>query len=89
MMPESIRAESQVSIHDSCNSCCCFNFKRHDTKPVRRRKTVKKTANQADKIPKQESPRKVERHVTQIHLDITQTQDDGVVIDYKVGPDKE
>lgn len=85
MMPESIRAESQVSIHDSCNSCCCFNFKRNDTKPVRRHKTVKKTAKQAEKISKQESPRRVERQVTEIHLDITQTQDDVVVMDYKVG----
>jgi len=82
MMPESIRADSQVEIHDSCNQCCCFGWKRRD-------KSLEKAANQRSKIHKQESPRKVERTVTQIHLDATMTDDVEIVMDYKVGPDKE
>lgn len=74
-MPQNINAESKVSVSDSCNSCCCFQFKRHETKPIRKHRTVKKTAKQADKIPKQESPRRVERNVTQIHYDATITED--------------
>lgn len=82
MMPGTIKADSQVNLSNSCNQCCCFGWKRRD-------KTKQKVAIQATAISKQESPRKVERHVTQIHLDITQSDDDVVVMDYKVGPDKE
>lgn len=78
-----VPVDSQIEISDSCNQCCCFGFRR---KP----KSVEKAANQASKISKQESPRKVERNVTHIHLDITQSKDDVEFIqDYKVSPGKE
>ena len=82
MMPGTVKGESHVNLNNSCNYCCCFGWKRRD-------KTKKKVAAQAEKISKQESPRRAEHKVTQIHLDITQTDDAVMVMDYKVGPDKE
>lgn len=81
MMPESIRADSQVTLNDSCNNCCCFNFRS-------RRKTQEKTAIQSTKIIRQDSPRRAERSVTQIHLDVTTTDDVEFVQDYKISPKK-
>jgi hypothetical protein len=82
MMPDSIRAESQVTLHDSCNQCCCFNFRG-------KRSPVVKAASQAKKIHKPHTPRKVERTTTQIHLDVTIPDDVEFVQDYKVSPRKE
>ena len=82
MMPGTIKSESHVNLNNSCNNCCCFQWKR-------KLKGEEKVVKQAAKISKQESPRRAEHKVTQIHLDITQTEDDVVVMDYKVGPDKE
>ena len=82
MTPDSIHAESTVTFTDSCNQCCCFNFRR-------RKSSAEKAAKQANKISKQESPRKVERVVTQLHLDISKTEDVEFVQDYKVSPKQE
>lgn len=80
MAPDSIHAESTVEINDSCNQCCCFGWKR---KP---KKETEKAARQVIRSRDQESPRRIERHVTQIHLDKTITDDIEFVQDYKISP---
>ena len=89
MMPESIRADSQVEIHDSCNQCCCFGWKRRDKKTEETRKKVERQKAVID-LPQQNPRRKRPQHkVTQIHLDATMSDDVEFVMDYKVSPGKE
>ena len=83
MIPGTVKTDSQIEVNDSCNNCCCFQWKR-------KLKGDEKVTNQADKISKQESPRHVQRQVTEIHLDLkVSDEDDVIVMGYKVGPDKE
>jgi hypothetical protein len=63
MSPDSIHAESTVNVSDSCNNCCCFQFRRR--KPVE-----SKTDFQASKISKHEEPVKLMRSATEMHLTI-------------------
>jgi len=71
MSPDSIHAESTVTFTDSCNQCFCFGWKR-------RNKTKDKVATQASKISRQESPRRTEHQVTNMHLDVTTTTTEDV-----------
>jgi hypothetical protein len=65
MAPDSIHAESTVTIRDSCNQCCCFQFRRKPKNPVEC-----KTDLQASKISKHEEPVKLMRSATEMHLTI-------------------
>lgn len=77
MMPGTIKTDSQVHISDSCNNCCCLQWRRKN-------KAESKAALQAPKISKQESPRRAERSVTELHLDMRQTDDVVFVQGYSV-----
>ena len=73
MMPGTVKSESHVNLNNSCNQCCCFQWKR-------KLKGEDKVVKQADKISKQESPRHAQRQVTQIHLDVKMSEEDDVVV---------
>jgi len=81
MIPKTVKTESHVDVQDSCNNCCCFQWRK---KP----KSAEKAAAQASKISKQESPRRAERSVTQLHLDASMSDDVEIVMDYTVAKDK-
>ena len=72
MFPGTVKNDSQVSVKDSCNQCCCFQWKR---KP-NNKDTQKKVENQTPAIQaKIDSPRKMQHQVTEIHLDLKSTED--------------
>lgn len=86
MMPDSIHAQSQVEINDSCNQCCCFGWKRRDKKTEETRKKVERQAAVIDLPKTTPKKRKPQHKVTQIHLDATMKDDVEFVMDYKISP---
>lgn len=75
MMPDSIHAQSDVKINDSCNNCCCFKWGR--SKPNENTKLkVERQSPVMDLSKSTEESRPVTEHkVSHIKIDITQEDD--------------
>lgn len=85
MMPDAMKNESQVNIKDSCNNCCCFQWKRK----LKNEETQRKVERQTERIEiqKENSPRKVEHTVSHMTLEVT-SDEIQFVQEFSVGPEK-
>ncbi len=80
MMPDKIDSTIKFNNSDSCNNCCCFQWKRGN-------KSKDKVTDQSTKItdpPSLPIPKRIDRSITQMHLDMTKTEDVQFVQDYRV-----
>ena len=87
MTPGTVKTDSQVEIHDSCNQCCCFQWKRK-LKGDTTQKKVERQVTTINFIEKDPLSRRTERTVTELHLDAS-SDDVQIVMDYTVAKDKE
>lgn len=77
MMPDAVRAHSEVQINDSCNECCCFKWRRPDRQEA-------KVQLQAPKMTREDSPRHAQHTVSHVTIDVTQTDDVQFVQEFSV-----
>ena len=89
MMPDAMKNESQVYISDSCNNCCCFQWKRRNKKTATVDKKIESQMVQADLSKPVESPRKPEHTFSHLKIEITQEDDIQFVQEFSVGPEKQ
>ena len=82
MMPGTIKTDSQVNINDSCNGCCCFQWKR-GTK-VETQKKVERQVTTINFTERDPLSKKIEHSTSHIVINVDREDDIVFVQDYSV-----